>query len=143
MIYELCLVYQDTKHSDTESDKSRMSGDRDLLIDRDPRQWYVDRIALLTHNGKVYALSIILISQVIYLNLHYIIGAILSIIALVSLLSQIIIGPIEHYELARARIDRLERFLLVHFLINHLVIAAIIPLLIWTIVIMFQRASSA
>lgn len=51
-----------------------------------------ERISNLTHYGNLYSLTLILISQVIYLNFHFIIGAILTVIAVCGLFFQVTIS---------------------------------------------------
>ena len=98
-------------------------------------------IATLTHNGNVYALTVILLSQFIFLNFHYIIGATLAAISVGSLIFQVIISSVEYYYLQKHHIDlhKLNLILSIHFWINHLIICLYIPFFIWTIVLMFQH----
>lgn len=105
-------------------------------------QWYDTRISTLTHNGNVYALTILLIAQVIYFNLHYIIGASISSIALLSLATQIIISSVEQATLSVRKYARLDTILFAHFIVNHIFMASFIPFLVWTIVVMIQRATT-
>lgn len=102
---------------------------------------YQERISTLTHNANVYALSIILASQFIFFNLHYIIGATLTIIGLLSLIIQIIISIVEFTYLNQRSIVKLNRSLAGHFWVNHAITGLYIPFLIWTVVLMYQRAS--
>lgn len=115
--------------------------DRRLVLDKPNRIYikYSNRISLLTHNGNIYALTTILISQVIFLNFHYIIGLSLTTISLCSLVSQIIISIIEYYLLSKQNYSKLHMLFTIHFTINHIVMALFIPFLIWTIVLMAEK----
>jgi hypothetical protein len=101
--------------------------------------WYDVRISAVCHYGNVYALTVLLIAQVIFLNLHYIIGASLSCIALLALVAQIVLSCMEQSSLTGREYARLESILFAHFVVNHLIMVSFIPFLIWTIVIMIQR----
>lgn len=93
----------------------------------------------LGHNGNVYALSVLLIAQLIFLNLHYIIGASVSCICCFSLAFQALINLVEQHALLNGLRQRLEKLLLGHFIVNHLIMLSFVPFLVWTIVVMFQR----
>jgi hypothetical protein len=101
---------------------------------------YEERISSLSHYGNIYALSIIIVSQFIYANFHYILGATLTLIAIISLLFQMICSSVEYYYINHNDIEKCELTLTVHFYANHVFILLYIPFLIWTIVIMFSKA---
>lgn len=117
--------------------------EKEARAERVHQRWYRNRISLLTHNGNLYALTVLVISQVIFLNLHYIIGASLSVVSLCSLCFQIGISIAEERALTRNRLTRLDSLLYAHFIANHLVMALFVPFLIWTIVLMFQHQSAS
>lgn len=100
---------------------------------------YLLCLVTLGHNGNVYALSVLLIAQLIFLNLHYIIGALVSCICCFSLAFQAVINLTEMHALRNGLRQRLESLLLAHFVVNHLIMLSFIPFLIWTMVVMFQR----
>lgn len=106
------------------------------------RRWYVDRIAALTHSGNLYAMTALVLSQVIYLNLHYVIGASIASVAIASLLIQILMSLISSAALQKQKTERVEHLLYWHFVLNHCVILAFVPLFIWTVVVMIQRAAT-
>jgi hypothetical protein len=102
---------------------------------------YEDRISNLSHYGNIYALSIILVSQFIFLNFHYILGATLTLIAIISLLYQMISSSVEYYYLHHFNIKKCELILKIHFYVNHVFILLYIPFLIWAVVLMYIKAS--
>ena len=96
-----------------------------------------ERISNLTHYGNLYSLTTILISQVIYLNFHFIIGAILTVIAVAGLFFQVIISLLEYRYLNLKRFGTLSLLFDLHFIINHIIMLIFIPFIIWVIVLMF------
>lgn len=102
---------------------------------------YNDRISSLAHYANVYAMSIIIASQFIYFNLHYIIGATLTIIAVCSLLFQVVISSVEKRFLLARRLDRLNMALEWQFWMNHVFILGYIPFLLWAVSLMYQRST--
>ena len=105
-------------------------------------RWYREQIGVITQFATVMALTVVLIAQVIYLNLHFIIGSVLTCIAIVSVVFQIGISVGERYSVYVENVDRTETLLLVHFIVNHIFMVAYAPFFIWALVIMIQRASS-
>jgi len=102
---------------------------------------YDGRISDLTHYANIYALSIILISQFIFLNFHFILGATLTLIAIICLLFQMICSTLEYYYLHDSNIEKCELILDIHFYINNVFVLLYIPFLIWAIVLMFIRGT--
>lgn len=101
---------------------------------------YNERISLLSHNGKIYAFQIVLIAQFIYFNLRYVIGATLTLVAMGSIVGQIILGAIETNLLEKYDKKRLEYTLRVHYIFNDVINAIYLPFLLWTVVLMYQDA---
>jgi hypothetical protein len=114
--------------------------------------WYEDLIDTRTRNGNLYALTVILISQVIFLNLHFILGATLTCLAMVSLVGQAVISSVALSELRSATAAaatrppadyrRLRSVLFAHFVFNHIIMIAFLPFLLWTVVLMYERAAT-
>ncbi len=102
---------------------------------------YRDRIATLGQNTTVCAISILIVAQVIYFNLHFIVGATLTLVAILCLLCQVVITVVETIFLERRQLPALHRTFSVHFWLNHAFTLAYMPLVVWAVVIMYQRAS--
>ena len=102
---------------------------------------YDQRISTLNHNGNVYAISIILLSQFVFLNFHYILGATLTLIAIISLIVQVTISLIEKYYLEINQYTNVTYILNFHFIINHIINLLYIPFLVWVMVLMYQHAN--
>jgi hypothetical protein len=103
---------------------------------------YDDRITTLSHMSNVYSISVLLAAQFIYLNLHFIIGATLTVLALLSTIINVIMCLLAYALLEGRATDfvRLNRVLKAHFWIVHLYLLVYVPLFLWTAVIMYQRA---
>lgn len=100
---------------------------------------YHDRIEALYFNASTQALTVMLLAQFIFFNLHYVIGSSLTMLALVSLLAQIFISAAEWRYLQRGAARRLNHTLGVHFWLNRGFTALYMPFIVWTIVLMFER----
>lgn len=96
-----------------------------------------ERISNLTHYGNLYCLTVILISQVIYLNFHFIVGATLSVIAISGLLFQVVISLLEYRYIKR--LETITLLFHIHFVVNHIIMLVFIPFVIWVIVLMFKH----
>ena len=70
---------------------------------------YYDRFSTLSNTATSYAISILLLSQVIYINEHSILGATLTLVAVVALIFQVVVGSVEKWYLDTQRLNRLER----------------------------------
>lgn len=97
---------------------------------------------MLTHNGNVYAMTMLVLSQVIYLNLHYIVGACIASLAIFSLMTQIFLSSLSQHALLAQKTERVKRLLYWHFVFNNLVMFIMLPFLIWTVVLMIRRAET-
>ena len=100
---------------------------------------YEDRISTLLYQSIIYALTIILASQIIYLQFQSIIGTILTIIGIISTIINIFISIIENIYLARESYKSLNVIFIVHKWITLIYLVINIPFLIWTVVIMIQK----
>ena len=98
-----------------------------------------ERISTLTHYGNIYSFTTIFIAQFIYNNFHFVIGATLTVIAICSLIVQIIISSLEYYFLQRRNSHKLILLLDIHFFINHIIILIFIPFFIWSVVLMYKK----
>jgi hypothetical protein len=98
-----------------------------------------ERISNLTHYGNLYCLTTILISQVIYLNFHFIVGATLSVVAVSGLFFQVLISLLEYRYLNIKKYETLSILFHIHFIINHIIMIIFVPFLIWVIVLMFKH----
>lgn len=102
-----------------------------------------DHIEKITHYGNITAFTIIVASQFIYLNFHYIIGATLTIIGICSIIAQVILSMMEHYFLENKKLIYLKNTIDIHYWINRIVVAISIPFLIWVVVLMFQQQQNS
>ena len=100
---------------------------------------YLERSSTLSHYATLYAFTIILIAQFIYLNFHYIIGGILTIFSLLTIFFQILFNSIEKYHLDKRNIITLDRIWNFHFWINKIFICINIPFFIWAMILMFNH----
>jgi hypothetical protein len=103
---------------------------------------YRERISTLSHNANVYAFSVILVAQFIFLNFHKEIGASLTVVAIFSLTGQIIISSVEYYYLSHDDKPHLDRTLFAHFVFNHIINAVFIPFFLWAVVLMYESGLS-
>jgi|WetSurMetagenome_2_1015567.scaffolds.fasta_scaffold189402_1 hypothetical protein len=92
----------------------------------------------LKHDATSYALTTIIAAQFIFFNLHYILGGILTILALIAITVQIILNIIEKVYIDRRTYKSLQTTLEYHFWINHIQTLLYIPFYIWAVVIMYQ-----
>jgi hypothetical protein len=100
---------------------------------------YQNRSSLLVHNGNVYALSIIIAAQFMYLNFHYIIGATLTAIGVASLLTQLVLSTAEErYLESRPERAKLDHLLRAHLYVNNVFILLYAPFLLWAVVLMYE-----
>lgn len=109
------------------------------------RDALAERVTRRTHYGCVYALTVIVAAQFMYINFHYILGATLTAIAVGGLVFQIAISSAAYHATWRHReLDDagVRRLLAWHFVGNHLMLAAFLPFFVWAIVLMYQRIQS-
>jgi hypothetical protein len=113
--------------------------------DRKKRDYflYEERGATLTYSGNIYALNFIVIAQVIFLNFGYIIGAIITTVAIVNLVLQVVLNAVETHYLDKQLYRQLNITLRAHYWVNHVSIILCLPFLIWTVVLMFERKNGA
>ena len=100
---------------------------------------YHERIEALYFNGSTQAFTVMLLAQFIFFNLHYVVGSSLTMLALLSLISQIFISAAEWRYLQRGAQRRLNYTLGAHFWLNRGFTALYMPFIVWTIVLMFER----
>jgi len=100
---------------------------------------YHARVSSLGHEPSVYAFSVIITGQFIFLNLHYVIGATLLLVAITSLLVQFAFAVAERAHLDQRRLRELERTLVTHYWVNQIFTLAYLPFFVWVAVIMYQR----
>lgn len=104
---------------------------------------YEERGASLTYSGNAYAFNIIIIAQFIFLNFGYIIGALLTSICIGALIAQIVINSVETHYLDQGLFHKLNITLRVHYWFNHAFILLVLPFLVWTVVLMFEKKNGA
>ena len=102
---------------------------------------YEERITTLTYSGIIYALTVILAAQFIFLNLHFIIGAILTVISIVVLIIHMIMNTIEIIYLEKRQFKPLHQLFRGHQAVAHIFICIVIPFLIWACVLMFIKGT--
>ena len=104
---------------------------------------YQDRIDCLSFNAATLAASMILASQFIFFNLHYLIGGTLTVTALTSWLAQFCMNVVEWHRLKRCDIDGLCSALDAHFWLNRAFQFIYSGFLLWAVVLMYERATSS
>jgi hypothetical protein len=100
---------------------------------------YLERSNQLSHTSILYALTILIGSQFIFFNLHYIIGGILTIISLMTIAIQVIFQTFEKIYLDKKNIFQLNKIWNIHFWINKIMLLINFPFLIWVVVLMFIK----
>jgi hypothetical protein len=100
---------------------------------------YTRSITNLTYYGNAHALAFILIAQVIYLNFHYIVGAVVIALGCTSLIIQIVMSTVERVYLGRKNYDTLVTVMTTHFYLNHAIMVVFIAIMIWEIIYMLQH----
>lgn len=103
---------------------------------------YYDRLSSLCYTASSYAISMLLLSQVVYINEHSILGATLTLVALVALAFQIVMTGVEKWYLDGQKLNRLERLFNIHFWVNQVFLVCYIGLMLWVAVVMYQRATA-
>lgn len=103
---------------------------------------YHERIEALYYNGTIHALTIVLIAQFIFFNLHYVIGGTLTVLALVSVGAQVAISAAEWSYVQRSAVRRLHYTLGVHFWLNRGFLLLYVPFMLWAVVLMYERVHS-
>lgn len=101
------------------------------------------QIVTLSFYPSAQALSFLLIAQVIYLNFHFVIGASLTVVALLSYFFQEVMAVTQslYYE-GHRRSPTVETLLKVQFYINRIFALVYIGFMIWTVVYMYQHSLS-
>lgn len=101
------------------------------------------QIVTLSFYPTTQAISFLLIAQVIYLNFHYVIGASLTVVALVSYLFQEVMAIAQslYYE-GHRRSPMVETLLKIQFYVNRLFSMIFIGFMVWNIVYMYQNSIS-
>jgi len=102
-------------------------------------QFYEDRTTTLTYTLYHALLSVTVLAQIIYLNLHYIIGVILISVSLCFIVAQVIIGALEMHYVDTSDHTQLRRTYRLHQWLLHVYFLVLIPLLIWTVVVMSEK----
>jgi hypothetical protein len=103
---------------------------------------YHERMECLWYNGSTQALTIILAAQLIYFNLHYVIGASLTVLSSLLWLIQVVMGFVERRLLHRRELHTLNTTLDVHYCINRAYVLLYAPFLVWTVVLMYERVDT-
>lgn len=103
---------------------------------------YRDELKGLSYFGYSFAFSALFIGQVIYINEHYIVGATLSVCALVAILLQFGTAVCAKWQLEQGRYSALHRTMNWHFWLNNLAILVYSGFVWWAVVIMYQRYAS-
>ena len=102
-------------------------------------RFYEERASTLTHTLYHALISVIVLAQIIYLNLHYIIGIILISVSLCFIVAQVIIGALEMHYVDTSDHTQLKRTYRLHQWLLHVYFLVLIPLLIWTVVVMSEK----
>lgn len=89
--------------------------------------------------GCTQAVSMMLLAQVVYLNLHYIVGASLTIAALASFLAQQVMSVAEHVYLSKANHCGLAGALNAHFWLNRVFAVLFVPFVAWAVALMYEH----
>lgn len=100
---------------------------------------YNERIECLCANANQLAAAMVVAAQFIYFNLHFVVGASLTVTALLSWTAQLLVSTIEWRALHARAYRRLNRALDAHFWLNRLFTLLYMPFLIWAVVLMIQR----
>jgi|ERR1041385_1918122 hypothetical protein len=103
-----------------------------------PRHLY-ERLISLFHYQILYSISFFLVAQVIYLNFHYVIGSIISMISIFNITSQSIWSLIEYFSLRKGKLSRVDTLLHFHSIFNHIILLLYIPFMIWAFVLMINK----
>ncbi len=98
-----------------------------------------EQIEQLWFYGCTQAVSMMLLAQVIYLNLHYIVGASLTVVALCSLVVQQFLSFYENYWLRRDNRCAMYAAMDAHFWVTRVFALLYVPLVVWAVVIMYER----
>ena len=103
------------------------------------KRYLYERITMLFHYQILYSISFFLVAQVIYINFHYIIGSIISIISVSNIIIQNILSLIEYYYLSKGNHYNIDILFNKHTIYNNIVLLLCTPFIIWTIVLVFQK----
>ena len=103
---------------------------------------YQDRIDRLSFHAATLAASMILASQFIFFNLHYVVGGTLTVTALLSWLAQFCVNVVEWRRLKRGDFVGLSSVLDAHFYLNRAFQFIYGAFLLWAVVLMYTRATS-
>lgn len=109
------------------------------LEERHVRLVREDQAAAVTYQGYNLALWILVLSQVIYLNLQYVMAIILTGIVCVFIVIQVIINAREFNAIDKSDYIDFARLYRAHQWILHTLMLLTIPFLIWTAVLMAQK----
>lgn len=104
---------------------------------------YQKRVLWLSFTANTQAVSIMLMSQFVFFNLHYAIGSTLTVCALLSWTSQLVINVIEWHRIKSGDMPGAQRALDAHFWLNRAFQLLYMPFIVWTVVLMYQRVLSA
>lgn len=102
-----------------------------------------EHIEQLWFYGCTQAVSMMVVAQVIYLNLHYIVGASLTVAALVSLVVQQVMSVVEHVQLTHNNQCGLAAALNVHFWLNRVFAVLYVPFVAWAVALMYDHVGTA
>lgn len=99
------------------------------------------QIVTLSFYPTTQAISFLLIAQVIYLNFHYVVGASLTVIALLSYLFQEVMAIAQslYYE-GHRRSPMVDTLVKIQFYVNRVFAVVFIGFMIWNSVYMYQHA---
>lgn len=99
------------------------------------------QIITISFYASAQAISFILIAQVIYLNFHYLVGASLTVAALLSLFFQVVMSIAQslYYE-GHKKSPTVETLLKVQFYTNCVFTLVFIGFMIWAVVYMYQHS---
>ena len=99
--------------------------------------------ATVTYQAYSLALAILVLSQVIYLNLHYLIGVVVTCIVCLFIVVHVIINARELHALDKSDYHEFSRLYRAHQWIVHALMLTLVPFLIWVVVLMAQNHATS
>lgn len=100
---------------------------------------YTRLIRTLEAYGKTHALSMFIIAFVIYLNFHYIIGAVVAVLGCILIAIQILMSTLQHIYLGKKNYETLTILFTTQFYLNQSVFVVFIGVMIWAVVYMLEH----
>ncbi len=110
----------------------------------DPRDYcrYYNTYSSLSTQGIAYALTLIIIAQVMFLNFDYKLGAIITSMSIASIAIHAVFNLVEGVYLDKNEIKKLITTMRVHRIVSGIINVSYIPFLIWSVVRMIQQETN-